>query len=64
MRHTAHMGFFTKEHKYYPIDCGVITFNSNARTDLGLMRAADREVRKYVESKYPHSTGYVVTNVI
>lgn len=41
MKHTADMAYFTKEHTYYPIDCGVITFNSNARTELGLMRAGD-----------------------
>ena len=64
MRHTAHMAYYTKENKYYPIECGVIQFNSNARTELGLMRAADRAARKYVDSRYPHATGYRVSNVI
>lgn len=63
MKHMADMAYYTKVHKYYPVECGVITFNSNAETDIGLMRAADRAVCEYVESRYPHATGYRVSNV-
>lgn len=64
MKHTAQMAYYTKDHRYYPIECGVIMFNSNARTERGLMRAADRAVCNYVKSRYPHATGYRVSNVI
>nr|DAH34850.1 MAG TPA: hypothetical protein [Caudoviricetes sp.] len=64
MKHTAHLAYYTKEHKYFPIECGVITFNSNARTELGLIRAADRAACNYIEGRHPHATGYRVSNVI
>lgn len=64
MTHTAHMAYFTEKHKIYPIECGIIVFDSDARTERGVYRAAEREAQKYIERHYPHATGYAVSHVI
>lgn len=63
MKHTAHIGYYTETHKVFPIECGILEFDSNAKTVSGLYRAAEKAAQKYVESMYPHATGYEVSNV-
>lgn len=63
MKHTAHMAYYTEKHKVYPIECGIIVFDSNATTERGLYRAAEKHARQYIEGHYPHATGYAVSNV-
>lgn len=58
------MAYYTETHKVYPIECGIIEFDSNARTERGLYRAAEKAAREYIEEIYPHATGYAVSHVI
>ena len=57
------MGYYTPEHRVYPIECGIVEFDSRAKTENGLWRAACKAAGEWIRDIYPHATGYRVWNV-